>query len=182
MAYNFDMSPNIFSLSMVRLTGMSRQHTECTRRAVRAVVMKDSLCLMIYSTKEGDYKFPGGGILPGEGHKQALAREMLEETGFALSQTIELLGTALELDFSRFSHTCVFRMVSFYYRCNVGDGQSPLSLEPYEAELGYVTRWIPLREALLNNEKLEKQAGSQRILWLARETAILRVLIDSGWN
>ena len=38
------------------------------RNAVRAVIRKDNLIALVKSKKEGFYKFPGGGIEPGEEH------------------------------------------------------------------------------------------------------------------
>ena len=38
------------------------------REAVRGVIIKGKPLLMIYSPKDGDYKFPGGGIDTGERH------------------------------------------------------------------------------------------------------------------
>lgn len=171
---------NPFTLALIRGTGLTRQHPVFIRRAVRAVVTKDGQYLMIFSEKERDYKFPGGGVLPGEGHNQALKRELLEETGYTLQRFITLLGTTIELDFLRESETSVFRMISFYYLCELLDGQVALSLDPYEKELGYTPRWITPRDALHHNEELRQQLGSEQLFWLARETAVLHRLIESG--
>jgi 8-oxo-dGTP pyrophosphatase MutT (NUDIX family) len=179
MNYMADFSPP-FTLALVRGSGQSRRHPDYLRRAVRAVVLKDGRCLMTYSAHEGDYKFPGGGVLPAESHRQALARELLEETGYTLRQVKTILGTAIELDFSEGENTSVFRMISFYYLCEIHDEQGPLSLDPYEEELGFTPRWVMLRNTLQNNEQLARQGSSDQLFWLARETAVLRKLIESG--
>ena len=171
---------NPFTLAMVRGTGLTRQHPVFIRRAVRAVITKNDRYLMVFSEKEGDYKFPGGGVLPGEGHRQALARELLEETGCMLHRLVALMGTTIELDFLRGSETSVFRMISFYYMCELADRQVALSLDPYEKELGYTPRWVSPHDALKQNEVLGQQVGSEPLFWLARETAVLRTLIASG--
>lgn len=51
------------------------------RETVRAVLIKDSRILLIYSPINGDYKFPGGGIEEPETHELSLKREIMEECG-----------------------------------------------------------------------------------------------------
>jgi hypothetical protein len=58
------------------------------REAVRAVVLKDKMLLMIHTNK-GDYKFPGGGIEEDESHEEALMRELKEESGYRTSRVKE---------------------------------------------------------------------------------------------
>lgn len=52
-----------------------------SRTGVRAIIWSGQNLLMMKSNR-GDYKFPGGGVEAGESDKQALARELLEETGY----------------------------------------------------------------------------------------------------
>lgn len=48
---------------------------------------------MVHAKKFNYYKFPGGGIEPGECHEEALVRETLEETGLAvLPESIRAYG------------------------------------------------------------------------------------------
>jgi ADP-ribose pyrophosphatase YjhB (NUDIX family) len=175
-----ESSPPPFSLALVRESGQTRQHPAYLRRAVRAVVIKNGHYLMIFSGTEGDYKFPGGGVQPGELHRLALSRELQEETGYSLSQVKTLLGTVIELDFPDGADTSVFRMISFYYLCSMHERQGALSLDPYEKDLGFTPCWVTPRDALRNNENLWHQPGSQALFWLARECAVLRVLIAAG--
>jgi len=46
---------------------------------VRSIILDDDRVLMVYSSRNGDYKFPSGGIESGETHKKALIREVQEE-------------------------------------------------------------------------------------------------------
>ena len=48
------------------------------REAVRGVIFCEGKLLMVYSTVNGDYKFPGGGVDAGETHLDALRREISE--------------------------------------------------------------------------------------------------------
>lgn len=181
MNLNPSIVPFPFSLAMVRESGQSRQHNTYLRRAVRAVVIKNGHYLMTFSETEGDYKFPGGGVHSYESHRLALAREVLEETGHTLKQVKALLGTAIELDFPVGANSSIFRMISFYYLCDLQDGQGPLSLDPYEKELGFTPRWVTPRDALRNNEALMRQPESNQLFWLARETAVINELIMKGY-
>lgn len=65
------------------------------RKAVRAVIMKNGQLLML-RTIHGDFKFPGGGVKKEEEDTVALKREVMEETGFGLSQVGACLGRVLE--------------------------------------------------------------------------------------
>jgi len=182
MVHDPAICPNPFTLALVRESGQTRRHQGYVREAVRAVVIRNGQYLMTFSEKESDYKFPGGGVLENETHRGALARELLEETGYSLSKVKTLLGSAMELDFSCSPDISVFRMVSFYYLCEIGDGQVPLTLDDYEKELGFTPMWVSPREALHNNKLLIHQKSAKNLFWLAREIAVLSVLIESGWK
>lgn len=169
-----------FSLAMVRESGQTRHNHTYLRRAIRAVAVKNGRYLMTFSESEGDYKFPGGGTQPGESHRLTLGRELQEETGYSLKRVERMLGTVIEMDFPNGAGTSVFRMISFYYLCEIHDGQGPLALDPYERDLGFTPRWITPKKALRNNENLMVQPGSQSLFWLARECAVLRELISAG--
>lgn len=58
------------------------------REAVRAVILFEQKLLLI-RTIRGDYKFPGGGRKKAEGLKEALAREVREETGYIVTAVKE---------------------------------------------------------------------------------------------
>jgi hypothetical protein len=76
-----------------------------TREAVRAIILHGDQMLMVYSTLNGDYKFPGGGVKQGETHAIALQREF-----------------------------DLFRMNSYDYLCEVEDGFDAQNLDDYEQE------------------------------------------------
>lgn len=52
-----------------------------SRPSARAIIIIDGKIAMVYSKKYNYYKFPGGGIEDTESMKEALIREVLEETG-----------------------------------------------------------------------------------------------------
>jgi len=176
MIFDPAICPHPFTLAIIREHGQSRSHRSFVRYAVRAVVLRNGKYLMVHSSVAGDYKFPGGGMKHGERHEQALARELREETGRLLKQVITLLGVAIEFDLLQESEMSIFRMVSFYYLCNLEPGIHPLDLDPYEIELGFTPLWVTPTNALEQNERLGQQNGNLQPFWLAREIAVLHAL------
>ena len=69
-----------------------------SREAVRSIIIDGRNLLMVYSEKNGDYKFPGGGIEHGESHEVALKREVTEEVGKHLVEIIKPFGKVIEYD------------------------------------------------------------------------------------
>jgi 8-oxo-dGTP pyrophosphatase MutT (NUDIX family) len=84
------------------------------RHAVRAVILRGQELLMIYSTKVGDYKFPGGGVNDGETHQQALIREVKEECGMSLLPVGNEICRVVEYDLPVEQAYDVFKMSSYY--------------------------------------------------------------------
>lgn len=103
--------------------GLPESGSVFRRRAARGIAAEQGMLLLIH-TDAGDYKFPGGGVEPGETLEQALAREMLEETGRALTGNDGLWGVAHERRPGRTAD--ILEMDSFYFLCRVGRrGGSP---------------------------------------------------------
>ena len=78
--------------------------------------------LLLIRTKEGDLKFPGGGIVEKESHEEALKREVLEEAGLEVEEVLELVGKVTERRVDKYDAKTVFEMVSWYYGCK-GEGE-----------------------------------------------------------
>ena len=65
--------------------------------SVRGIVMREGR-LAMQCSKDGEYKIPGGGMEDGESERQALIREIREETGlYVLEDAITELGEIVEL-------------------------------------------------------------------------------------
>ncbi len=62
----------------------TKAENEFSRPSVRAIIIKDGKVAMVHSLKYDYYKFPGGGIEPGETQRQTLVREPLEEAGLVV--------------------------------------------------------------------------------------------------
>lgn len=148
-----------------------------TRSAVRAIVRDEDFLLMVHSSVNGDYKFPGGGVEAGETHAQALAREIREECGAALSSVDAEFGQVVEYLTPVETEYDVFAMTSDYYLCSVRAGEIPLQLDQYEAELGFHPAWVSLEEAVRTNRAVITSLANTAPRWTERDTFILELLM-----
>ena len=82
------------------------------RIAARAVIMDGDSILLIYSPNGDEYKFPGGGVEPGEAIDAALVREVREEVGGVVRNIVRKLGDIVEYDKPRERHLDPFTMRS----------------------------------------------------------------------
>lgn len=156
-----------------RLTVGAATHERTHRRdAVRAIVVDDQGRLLLLAEAGGaGLKFPGGGVQTGEADLDALARELREETGYAVGA---VAGLAVVVDERRpgLEPGVDLVMQSRYYRVAVGERGSS-DLEDDEKELGLTAVLLPLREAL---ERQRSHAGSDPQPWAQRELAVLEWL------
>jgi 8-oxo-dGTP pyrophosphatase MutT (NUDIX family) len=150
-----------------------------TRLAVRALVQRDGRFLMVHSTVGGDWKFPGGGVEPRESDHEALAREVLEETGFEIKGPTKLAGRAFERSEGREVPGSLFEMESRYFWASVEDTPGELSLDDYERELGFTPGWVTAAEVLAVNRDLVS-SGRDLPRWLEREIRVLEWLVSTA--
>ena len=161
-----------------RTSGAKKVGRTVLREAVRAIILEGHRLLMVYSPVNGDYKFPGGGIEPGESHEQALAREVQEECGAALAGIQKALGQVHEYDFAQEPEFEIFHMISSYFVCQVQAGQAELRLDDYEAELAFQPAWVDIDEAVQTNRRVLSQ--SQAVpLWTRRDTLVLEYIRET---
>lgn len=158
---------------ILRRPGMSTVGKTLQREAVRGIILGENRLLMIYSTREGDYKFPGGGVEPGESHAQTLAREIREECGASVAEIGPAFGKVIEYDRPLEREYQVFKMTSFYYLCQVGTIFQEQQLEQYEADLGFQPVWIELETAIRINQSILASASNPAQRWVERETFVL---------
>ena len=135
---------------LLGLRDIPEHKTIVCRKAVRAVIFKDSLLLMVQNNK-GDYKFPGGGVNGDEQLSTALKREVKEETGRVIKTIFRQLGEIVERKIDAYDANAVFESLSYYYLSDITNIQQKLELDDYEVKLGFAPVWVRLDEALKNN-------------------------------
>ncbi|WBQ02459.1 NUDIX domain-containing protein [Kribbella sp. CA-293567] len=147
------------------------------RVAVRGVLFRGDELLLLGS-RHGDYKFPGGGVEPGETLQTALQREFLEECGLREVAVGERLGDTVEYARSADPAYEVFKMTSHYFACTSRATPTGVQqLETYEANLELEPRWVTVEQALeANRAVLASGVGVMR--WLTRETKALEMLFS----
>jgi 8-oxo-dGTP pyrophosphatase MutT (NUDIX family) len=145
------------------------------RTAVRGVLHRGGDLLLLRS-RHGDYKFPGGGVEPGETFQSALRREFVEECGLQVVDVGELLGDTVEYVRAVDAEYEVFKMTSYYFTCaSQGVLGAQQVLEEYEAELELTPCWVTVEEAL-NANRAVLAGGGGVMRWLVRETKVLELL------
>lgn len=144
------------------------------RTAVRGVILRGKNLLMVHSSAVGDYKFPGGGVAQDESHQQALAREINEECGATLAYFGGGIGAVVEYSLPMETGFDVFKMTSYYYRCDVTDDFGSQKLDDYEKDLGFKPLWVGFEEALQNNKAVLNSKHLPE--WLNREIFILEYI------
>jgi 8-oxo-dGTP pyrophosphatase MutT (NUDIX family) len=151
-----------------------------TREAVRGIIFDHEKLFMVFSKKNGDYKFPGGGVKEGEDDKNALVREIREESGVENVCIGKAFGMVIEYDFPLEKEYDLFKMTSRYFHCSIGTMIGRQQLDLYERDLGFTACWISIEEALKTNRKLLQEKCPEMPRWVRRETFILEKLAQSG--
>ncbi|GIG59921.1 hypothetical protein Lfu02_42930 [Longispora fulva] len=147
------------------------------RSSVRGIVRRHGRLLMVRS-RDGDYKFPGGGVEAGESVPDALCRELAEECGARVLGVGEPFGRVLEHAAAREADYDVFTNTSWYLHCEIAADFGEQRLEDDERELGLVPVWVDIAEAIAVNSAL--LAGGAGPRWLRRETTVLRLVNGSA--
>lgn len=150
-----------------------------TREAMRAIIIDESGRLaLVESLRDGYYKFPGGGIERGESHADALIRETLEETGLSIiPESIRPFGMIHEKRGSTVREGEIFEQFSCYYTAEVSESVSAQKLDGYEAEAGYVLRWVDPRAAYERDMEIGKTTDAA---YLLREAYVIGLIMEGN--
>lgn len=108
-------------------------HTDQLPISIKGILIRDG-CVLLLLNERGEWDLPGGRPDPGEDHRAALRREVMEETGLAVEVGAALGEHLFEVLPGRF-----VRIVAFACRL-VTDAEAVLSAEHLEA------RWFPLAQ------------------------------------
>lgn len=150
--------------------------TSFSRPSVRGILIDGNGKIgMVHSLKFGYYKFPGGGIEPGETHQEALIREYLEETGLTLIPgSIREYGYVHRVEKGK--QEDMFIQDSFYYFCEAEPGITGQKLDDYEAEEQFTFEFIQPRAAIAANRQMKPDSVKQGRM-VQRDTRVLELLI-----
>ena len=143
------------------------------RQAVRAVIMRGSEILLLYTRRYDDFSFPGGGLAPGEDPVKGLRRELLEETGAANVSMERYIGHVDEHRPPLKGGYDVLFMRSHFYLCSVTGELGAAAPEAYEVANGMVPRWIDIEAALGHNRRVLDTRPPSMGLSIERETWML---------
>ena len=148
-----------------------------SRPSARGIIFDDyGRIALVYSQKEKYYKFPGGGIHKDEDKKEALIREVREETGLiVIPDSIDEFGSVLRRQKSNISPNTIFEQENFYYLCKAEKKIAKQTLDEYEAEAGFVLKFVYLDEAIDTNLKYKTEDYFNEIM-IKRETKLLQII------
>lgn len=146
------------------------------REAVRGIILQGNRLLMVYSSKIGDYKFPGGGVEAGETHEEALVREIREECGAEVTAIRSGFGKIIEYMKPQEKEYDVFKMTSYYYFCDAGPVLGEQDLDDYEEKLGFRPVWVDIDTAIEANKAVIGTQKHEAPRWTRREIFVLELL------
>ena len=150
-----------------------------TRDSARSIIIRKDRIAMIHSQKYDYYKFPGGGIEPGESDVDALIRETAEEAGLiVIPDSIREYGYVHRIQKSTVEEDEYFIQNNYYYLCNVEEGVRPQKLDEYESDEHFTLEYVMPETAILSNRT--KDHGPKDPVMLEREARVLEMLLSDG--
>ena len=160
-----------------------KDYGECTRSftrdSARSIIIRNCKIAMIHSLKYDYYKFPGGGIEPGESNADAMIRETAEEAGLIVIQdSIREYGYVHRIQKSTVEMDEYFIQNNYYYLCDVEEGVNPQKLDDYESDEHFTLEYVMPESAIRSNRT--KDHGPKDPVMLEREARVLEMLLSEG--
>ena len=120
------------------------------RISSRAIIIHDDKILLNCFGDGLYYNFPGGGIEQNETATQAVAREVLEESGL----TVDVGKLVFSLEYEPFNSNYCYgdgHHISFFFRCFLNSDTAPINASlpdtnPDDETITSIAKWIPLSE------------------------------------
>ena len=152
----------------------NRNGSRFIRPSSRAIIIKDKKIAMIHSLKYDYYKFPGGGIEPGEDKITALIREVEEEAGLIVKlESVREYGYVLRIQKGHVEDVLI--QDNYYYFCDVEEEATLQKLDDYEADEQFTLEFIdPLIAIKINRKDIQRPKDQ---IMIEREARVLEYLI-----
>ena len=164
----------LFAIDLQDYEGCTRTFR---RDSARGIILQSGRVAMIFSRRDGYYKFPGGGIEKGESLIEAMIREVREEAGLVVRpESVREYGCVSRAQRNPGDPEEIFRQDNFYYLCQAEEEILPPQMEDYEADAGFEPVFVDAREAIRVNRALAP--GSRYQVMLLREARVLEMLIE----
>lgn len=160
-----------------------KDYGQCThsfvRNSARSIIISGRKVAMIHSLKYDYYKFPGGGIEPGENPIDAMIRETREEAGLVVKpETVREYGYVHRIQKSASDGTECFVQDNYYYLCEAEDNVVSQDLDGYESEEAYTLEFVDPKTAIGKNLHPAQSPYDQ--MMFEREARVLALLLAEG--
>ena len=153
---------------------------EYIRPSARGIIIRKDRVAMVHSLKYDYYKFPGGGIEAGESPRDALLREVREESGLSVApESVRELGLVSRRQRWDGEGAEIFIQDNFYYLCEVDGCGGEQSLDAYEADERFTLEWVAPEWAIAKNRQPDHGPKDKNMI--EREARVLELLIKEGY-
>ncbi len=120
---------------------------------VRGVVFKDDMVLLVKEISDGGWTLPGGWADPNESPREAVEREVFEESGYKVEAY--KLGALMDRTVQGHSPFYPFHVYKIFFLCRIIGGESKNSIETAGAEFFPVDNLPPLSTARTKESQIK---------------------------